>query len=299
MQDLAGRTAFITGGASGLGLGMARAFVERGIAVAIADVMQDHLEAARTALGPAARCHFIHLDVTDRDAFVQAADEAEAALGPVSILCNNAGVGMLGSTQATGHVDWDWVMSVNLGGVINGVQTFVPRMRARGEGHIVNTSSIGGILPGPGGAAYLTSKAAVLGLSEAMLCDLRAEGIGVTVILLGPTASNIHKVAKQRPLAYADTELAAYETELAGKPLISGGMDPVAGGRMVVHAIERDQLYLFTHPEFRHAVQQRFDAIMTAFGPDTGAPAASHSYGFPTFNPLFAEIIAASETDSD
>jgi NAD(P)-dependent dehydrogenase (short-subunit alcohol dehydrogenase family) len=294
MKDLAGRVAFITGGGSGLGLGMARAFIEQGIAVAIADIMPDHLASARVALGETGRCHFIQLDVTNRAAFARAADEAEALLGPVSILCNNAGVGMLGSTQTTGYVDWDWVMSVNLGGVINGIQTFLPRMRTRGEGHIVNTSSIGGILPGPGGVAYLTAKAAVLGLSEAMLCDVRGEGIGVTVILLGPTASNIHKVAKQRPKLYSDSGLAAFEVEFGEKPIIAGGMDPLEGGRQVLKAIERDQLYLFTHPEFRHAVQQRFSAIMTAFGPDTGEPAATESHGFPTFNPLFAEIIANS-----
>ncbi len=297
MKDLAGRVAFITGGASGLGLGMARAFIERGIAVAIADIMPDHLEAARAELGESGRYHFIQLDVTDREGFVRAADEAEALLGPVSILCNNAGVGMLGSTQTTDYVDWDWVTSVNLGGVINGIQTFLPRMQARGEGHIVNTSSIGGMLPGPGGVAYLTAKAAVLGLSEAMLCDVRGEGIGVTVVLLGPTSSNIHKVAKQRPKLYSDSGLAVLEVEFGEKPIIAGGMDPVEAGRKVLHAIERDQLYLFTHPEFRHAVQQRFSAIMTGFGPDKGDPVATESYGFPTFNPLFAEIIATSESN--
>jgi NAD(P)-dependent dehydrogenase (short-subunit alcohol dehydrogenase family) len=297
MKDLEGRAAFITGGASGLGLGMARAFIDRGIAVAIADIMPDHLEAARAALGDPAHCHFIQLDVTNRAAFALAAEEADAALGPISILCNNAGVGMLGSTQTTGYVDWDWLLSVNLGGVINGIQTFLPRMRARGEGHVVNTSSIGGILPGPGGVAYLTSKAAVLGLSEAMLCDVRGEGIGVTVVLLGPTASNIHKVAKQRPRVYADSTLAARETELGDQPIIAGGMDPVEGGRKILEAIERNQLYLFTHREFRHAVKQRFDAVMTAFGPDKGEPPATESHGFPTFNPLFAEMIAASGKD--
>ena len=297
MKDIAGRTAFVTGGASGLGLGMAQALIDRGAAVAIADIMPDHLEAARAELGKSRQCHFIQLDVTDRAGFARAADEADAQWGPVSILCNNAGVGMLGSTQTTGYADWDWVTSVNLGGVINGIQTFLPRMQARGEGHIVNTSSIGAVLPGPGGVAYLTAKAAVLGLSEAMLCDVRGDGIGVTVVLLGPTASNIHKVAKQRPKHYADSGLAVFEVESGDKPIIVGGMDPLEAGRKVAEAIERDQLYLFTHPEFRHAIQQRFSAIMTAFGPDKGEPVATESYGFPTFNPLFAEIIATSQSN--
>jgi NAD(P)-dependent dehydrogenase (short-subunit alcohol dehydrogenase family) len=292
MKSLEGRTAFITGGASGLGLGMAKAFIERGISVAIADIMPDHLEAARAELGEAAKCRFIQLDVTDRETFARAADEAEAALGPVSILCNNAGVGLLGRSQDASYDDWDWVLSVNLGGVVNGVQTFLPRMLARRDGHIVNTSSIGGILPGPGGAAYLTAKAGVLGLSEALLCDVRGEGIGVTVVLPGPTASNIHRVSSQRALFSGEaTDTAAAEATDA--PIIVGGLDPLDAGRQVLAAVERNQLYLFTHPEFRHAVQQRFDAVMSTFGPDDGSRPATESYGFPTFNPLFAEIIAA------
>ena len=295
MKDIAGRTAFITGGASGIGLGMAQAFVAAGANVAIADVRPDHLDAAKAALPGNARVHMLRLDVTDRDGFARAANEAEAALGPVSILCNNAGVGMLGDIQSTAYADWDWILSVNIGGVINGMQTFLPRMLVRGDGHIVNTSSIGGILPGPGGAAYLTSKAAIVGLSEAACCDLRDRGIGVTVVLPGPTASNIHKVAELRPAAYADSGLASVEAALADKPLITGGMDPLESGKMVLEAIKSNQLYLFTHREFRHAVQQRFDAVMTGFGPDSGEPPASDSYGFPTFNPLFAEIIAGNK----
>lgn len=288
------KTAFITGGASGLGLGMARAFLERGMSVAVADVMPDHLEAARAELSGVGPCHFIRLDVTDRASFSRAADEAEEALGPVSVLCNNAGVGALGTSQDSDYRDWDWVMSVNFGGALNGVQTFLPRMRERGAGHIVNTASIGAVLPGPGGAAYLTSKAAVLGLSETLYCDLYGQGIGVTAILLGPTASNIHKVSKQRPDAFAGTALAAREVESGDAPLLMAGMEPIEAGRKVLDAIEADQLYLFTHREFRHGVQQRLDAIMSGFGPDDGGPPATTCYGFPTFNPVFGEIVAAS-----
>lgn len=294
MKLKAGHRAFITGGASGLGLGMAKAFLERGIAVAVTDVMPDHLDAARAELAGAGQCHFIQLDVTDRAAFARAADEAEDVLGPISVLCNNAGVGALGAIQDSDYRDWDWVMNVNFGGALNGVQTFLPRMRARGGGHIVNTASIGAVLPGPGGAAYLTSKAAVLGLSETLYCDMHAQGIGVTAILLGPTASNIHKVSKQRPPAYAGTALAEQEVESGDAPLLMAGMPPIDAGRMVVDAIEADQLYLFTHRAFRHGVQQRLDAIMSGFGPDAGGPPETHCYGFPTMNPVFGEIVAAS-----
>lgn len=297
MRDLEGRTAFVTGGAGGIGLGMVRALAEKGVSVAIADITPKYIAETREQLAGQGNFHFLHLDVTDRDGFARAADEAESALGPVSILCNNAGVGVLGDIQSTAYADWDWTVSVNIGGVVNGMQTFLPRLLARGEGHIVNTSSIGGILPGPGGAAYLASKAAILGLSEAACCDLRGTGVGVTVVLPGPTSSNIHKVAELRPAAYAETGLAEVEQRLAANPIALGGMDPLESGRMVVEAIERNHLYLFTHKAFRHALQQRFDAVMTAFGPDMGGAPATESYGFPTFNPLFADIIAASQKD--
>lgn len=295
MQKFSGKTAFITGGASGIGLGMARAFAEQGISVAIADVRQDHIEQARGALAGSGNFHFIHLDVTDRVAFARAADEAEEALGPVSILCNNAGVGMLGGAKSTSYADWDWVMGVNVGGVINGIQTFLPRMLAReDEGHIVNTSSIGGMLPMPGGAAYIASKAAVIGLSEALYSDLRGDGIGVTVLIPGPTATNIHEVAILRPAAFANTGLAEIEAELAKGPLFPGGLAPLDAGRMVLGAITRDQLYLFTHPDFRHGVAQRFAAIMTGFAEESEEPGAADSFGFPAFNQHFADIVSAS-----
>ncbi len=292
MELGSGTVAFITGGASGLGLGMAKAFLERGAKVAVADIMADHLDAARAELEDLGRCHFIQLDVTDRASFAAAADEAERALGPVSVLCNNAGVGALGAFQDSDYRDWDWVMSVNFGGALNGVQTFLPRMLARGGGHIVNTASIGAVLPGPGGAAYLTAKAAVLGLSETLYCDVYDKGIGVTAILLGPTASNIHKVSKQRPATFAGTTQAALELASGDAPLLMAGMEPIEAGRKVIDAIEADELYLFTHREFRHGVQQRLDAIMTGFGPDEGGPPAMTCYGFPTFSPPFGEIVA-------
>ncbi len=294
MEIGSGTVAFITGGASGLGLGMAKAFLERGANVAVADIMADHLDAARAELEGLGSCHFIRLDVTDRAGFAAAADEAERVLGPVSILCNNAGVGALGAFPDSDYRDWDWVMGVNFGGALNGVQTFLPRMLTRGDGHIVNTASIGAVLLGPGGAAYLTAKAAVLGLSETLYCDVHDKGIGVTAILLGPTASNIHKVSKQRPAAFAGTAQAAREVASGDAPLLMAGMEPIEAGRKVIDAIEADQLYLFTHREFRHGVQQRLDAIMAGFGPDDGGPPAVTCYGFPTFSPPFGEIVARS-----
>lgn len=292
MKDLQGRIAFVTGGASGLGLGMTKAFLERGMAVAVADILPEHLDAARAALPDDGRCHFVQLDVTDRAAMTDAAREVEAKLGPVSVLCNNAGIGLLANIADTEPESWDWVTAVNYTGVFNGIYAFLPGMRERGQGHIVNTSSIGGVLPGPGGAAYLAAKAGILGLSEALYCDLHGDGIGVTVVLLGPTASNIHKVSTQMAVQRGTAPDAAPGAPDLDKPIIMGGMDPLEAGRLVAAAVEQDRLYLFTHREFRHAVRQRLEAIMTGFGPDDGSPPATECYGFPTFNPLFAEIVA-------
>lgn len=293
MKDIAGKTAFVTGGASGIGLGMAQAFAEAGVRVVIADVREDHLASAREQLAGQGEFHFIRLDVTDRAGFAAAADEAEARLGPVSILCNNAGVGVLGGAKASRYADWDWTLAVNVGGVVNGVQTFLPRMLGRKEGHIVNTSSIGAMVPMGGGTAYITSKAAIVGLSEALYSELYEDGIGVTLLIPGPTATNIHEVAKLRPTQYSDTGLGEIEDDLAKAPLFAGGLAPIESGRMVAEAIGANQFYLFTHGEFREGVEQRCAAIMTGFRPGTENLEAAASYGFPTHNQLFADMVAA------
>ena len=295
MHELSGKTAFVTGGASGIGLGMAQAFAEAGVKVAIADVREDHLDHAAQTLSGKGEFHFIRLDVTDRDGFAAAADEAETRLGPVSILCNNAGVGVLGGAKSSRYDDWDWTLAVNIGGVVNGVQTFLPRMLERGSGHIVNTSSIGGMLPMGGGTAYITSKAAVIGMSEALYSELHADKIGVTVLMPGPTATNIHEVGKLRPDRYSDTGLKDIEDQLAQAPLFSGGLAPIESGRMVLDAIRSNQLYLFTHGEFRMGVAQRLAAIMTGFRPGTEHQNAAECYGFPAYNQLFADMVAAHE----
>ena len=293
MKDVSGRVAFITGGASGIGLGMAQAFSEAGVKVAIADVREDHLERAARQLHGQGEFYFIRLDVTDREGFAAAADEAEAALGPVSILCNNAGVGVLGGAKSSRYDDWDWTLAVNIGGVVNGIQTFLPRLVARADGHIVNTSSIGGMLPMGGGTAYITSKAAVVGLSEALYSELHEDNIGVTVLIPGPTATNINEVAKLRPARYSDTGLKQIEDQLAEAPLFPGGLAPIESGRMVLEAIRAKQLYLFTHGEFRAGVAERFAATMTGFRQAVEKPDAADSYGVPTHNQLFADIVAA------
>src|SRR5215472_4918372 len=148
MQNLRGKTAFVTGGASGIGLGIAKALLGAGMNVVVADIREDHLEEAAAELGSPERVLALKLDVTDRAAYARAADAAEARFGNIHILCNNAGVGVVGPTELATFADWDWVMGVNLGGTINGVVTLLPRMRKHGEGgHIVNTPPCPGSCP--------------------------------------------------------------------------------------------------------------------------------------------------------
>jgi len=187
MQDLEGKTAFVTGGASGIGLSMAKSFLGAGMRVVIADVDEKALALAAAELkGSNTELMTVQLDVTDRDQFKAVADQGEADFGPVDVLCNNAGVYRGGTIDKMTYEDWDWVMGVNVGGVVNGVQTFVERMKARGKGgHIVNTSSMAGMTTSPGLGVYNASKLAVVGMSEAMHGDLAEDNIGVSVLCPG------------------------------------------------------------------------------------------------------------------
>ena len=202
MRDLEGRVAFITGGGSGVGLGMAKAFLAAGMRVAIADIRADHLEEALTELDDSTlgAVHPIRLDVTDRAAFANAADEAERVLGKVHVICNNAGVNLFNDMTEATYQDWDWVLGVNLGGVVNGVVTFVPRIKAHGEGgHVVNTASMAAFVAGPGAGIYTTAKFAVHGLSDALRWSLLPHGIGVSMVCPGLVKSKIYESDLIRP----------------------------------------------------------------------------------------------------
>jgi NAD(P)-dependent dehydrogenase (short-subunit alcohol dehydrogenase family) len=272
MRDVEGRVAFITGGGSGVGLGMAKAFVAAGMRVAIADIRSDHLEAATTELEGAV--HPIRLDVTDRVAFAQAADETERALGKVHVLCNNAGVNLFNDIADATYQDWDWVLGVNLGGVVNGVVTFVPRMKAQGEGgHIVNTASMAAYIAGPGAGIYTTAKFAVHGLSDALRWSLLPHGIGVSMVCPGLVKSKIYESDLIRP-PQLSTDMTPADADfmriLPG--LHEAGMDPEEIGEKVLRAIRQDDFYVFTHPDHRDELREIFDETLAAF-PDEPVPA--------------------------
>jgi NADP-dependent 3-hydroxy acid dehydrogenase YdfG len=262
MRDVEGKVAFITGGGSGVGLGMAKAFVSAGMRVAIADIRADHLETAKAVLE--GEVHAIQLDVTDREAFARAAEETERVFGNVHVVCNNAGIMLFNDMTEATYQDWDWVFGVNLGGVVNGVVTFVPRIKAHGEGgHVVNTASMAAFVAGPNAGIYTTAKFAVLGLSDSLRWDLLPHGIGVSVVCPGLVNSNIYESARVTP---PDEEFIRILPSLYG-----AGMDPEEIGEKVLRAIRRNQFYVFTHPDHRDELRGIFDEIMAAF-PDEPVP---------------------------
>jgi NAD(P)-dependent dehydrogenase (short-subunit alcohol dehydrogenase family) len=275
MEDLEGKVAFVTGGASGIGLGITKRFVEAGMNVVIADLRQDHIDEAtdwfaERQLGR--RVHAIRLDVTDRAAMAAAADETERVFGKVHVAVNNAGVGIEGPLKEASYDDWDFGIGVNLGGVINGVQTFAPRIRAHGEGgHIVNTASLAGmIVMPPNMAIYVTAKAAVIALSESIRGELAQDNIGVSVLCPGPIKSNIHQLSQNRPERFKASGAFAEAAERLGQRQVSSlWMEPVEVGDMVVRAIRNNELYIITHGEWRDATRARCDAVLAATPVDT------------------------------
>jgi NAD(P)-dependent dehydrogenase (short-subunit alcohol dehydrogenase family) len=267
-----GKVAFITGGGSGVGLGMAKAFVAAGMRVAIADARPDHLEAATAELGGAV--HPIRLDVTDREGFARAADETERELGRVHVLCNNAGINLFNDMTEATYQDWDWVLGVNLGGVVNGVVTFVPRIKAHGEGgHVVNTASMAAFVAGPGAGIYTTAKFAVHGLSDALRWSLLPHGIGVSMVCPGLVKSKIYESDKVRPAELSAEVTPADQEFMRLLPgMHEAGMAPEEMGEKVLRAIRRNDFYVFTHPEHRDELREIFDETIAAF-PDEPVPA--------------------------
>ena len=266
MQNLPGKTAFITGGASGIGLGIAKALLGAGMNVVIADIRDDHLAAASAELAGGDKVLPLKLDVTDRTAFAAAADSAEARFGKIHILCNNAGVAVVGPTDLATFADWDWVMGVNVGGTINGLVTVLPRILAHGEGgHIVNTASMSALVPVGGTTIYSAGKAAVTSMMECMRPELEARGVICSAFCPGAVQSNIAEAGKTRPADLAETGYAE-----ADKRRASGGnfmhlyQTKEEVGERVLQGILNDELYILTHSEFLAGVRERGEATTAA-----------------------------------
>ena len=271
MKDFAGRTAFVTGGAHGVGIGIARNLLNQGCKVAIADIREDSIEAALTGLA-SREVMGVQLDVADREAFREAADKVEAELGPVSLLFNNAGVNLFQTIEDSSYDDWDWVLGVNLHGVINGVMTFAPRMKARaisGEvkgGHITNTASMAAFIASGAPGIYNTAKFAVRGLSYSLRHSMYQYGIGVSVVCPGLVKSYIYASDDVRPDALKGemkpVDRAAVE-RLAG--IHEFGMEPDVIGARILDGIRENRANIFTHPDHKDELREIFDEILADY----------------------------------
>jgi NAD(P)-dependent dehydrogenase (short-subunit alcohol dehydrogenase family) len=268
MQNLHGKTAIVTGAGSGIGLGIARALARQGMALVLCDIRADSLEVALREVGELqARAVAVEADVSDRAAVERAAEAALTAFGAVHVAVNNAGVAMHGvPIESLSPREWDWVMGVNIGGVINGIQVFLPLIRAHGEaGHIVNTASIGGfqVRPGWHTGAYSMTKYAVVALSEELEHDLAGTPIGVSVLCPAGVQSEIYASARSRPARFGGPYTRQENHFVAD--LIKDGLEPDVVGARVVRGILDNEFYLFTHGEPRVWIEERHRRIMAAF----------------------------------
>jgi len=270
MRTLQDKRAFVTGGASGIGLGIVKALAKRGAFVVIADLRPDHIDRALAELreaGFASSVAALALDVTDRTAFAAVAERMDIELGGIDILVNNAGVGVEGPVLEAGYADWDYGLGVNLGGVVNGLQSFLPRMIAhRRGGHVVNVSSLAAAVRMPSNfAIYAAGKAAVLNLSENLREELAGKGIGMSVLCPAFVRSNIHEAALNRPSHLrAGSGFVESEAMLLDRPPGEDWMDPETVGEIVAEGILANRLYIVTHGEFRDKMRERSEALMDA-----------------------------------
>lgn len=270
MTDVRGRTAFITGGGNGIGLGIARSLARAGAKLALADVDTAALAHAKEELQDITPVETYKLDVRDRHAYAATAEAAERALGQVTLLFNNAGVAGGAPAGNLTYDLWDWSIGINLYGVINGIQTFLPKMVERGAGgHIVNTASGAGLAPTTSGVLYCTGKYGVVGMSEALNSELASAGIGVTVLCPGPVATSIiQHSADNAPmsgvsLSEAQKERAAERTMKMTK-LLQDGASIDSVGELVLKAVQQNNLYIHTDRMMEKSIKIRTKALLDA-----------------------------------
>jgi NAD(P)-dependent dehydrogenase (short-subunit alcohol dehydrogenase family) len=273
-MELAGKTAFVTGGASGIGLALGRAFAQVGMRVMLADIESTALAAAVSGLSDQGLTNVcsVTCDVTDPVSVAEAADATYQAFGAVHVVCNNAGVGGGSGIDEISVEDWRWVLDVNLMGVVHGVRTFLPHIRDhRQGGHIVNTASMAGMTGGLGFSPYSASKFAVVSMSEGLAMQLAPLDIGVTVLCPSFVRTRIPESGRNRQERYGPTRVpspGSPAAELAATlaNLNNSGLDPLDVARRVVTAIRQNELYVFTHagPEWRSELERRLNTILLA-----------------------------------
>jgi NAD(P)-dependent dehydrogenase (short-subunit alcohol dehydrogenase family) len=273
-----GQVAFITGGVTGIGLGVAQVFSDAGLRLALSYRNEDHR--AQTAAWFASKGReaplFIKLDVTDRAAFAAAAEEVEAHFGAVHVLVNNAGVSVFGPTDEASYADYDWIMGVNFGGVVNGLVSFLPKLKAAtGRRHVVNVASMAAFLPGPQAGIYTASKFAVRGLTDSLRYNLAPHGIGCSLCCPALTRTNAWDSALKRPEAFADSGFAVVERSELEQfgTAFEAGMDPYEVGTKILRGMEQGDGLILTHPEFADDFREIYEKSLAALPQEEAPPA--------------------------
>ncbi|HEX2200269.1 MAG TPA: SDR family NAD(P)-dependent oxidoreductase [Burkholderiales bacterium] len=262
MKGLEGKVAAVTGAASGLGRAMARAFAAEGMRVAMADVDEKGLQAlALPGFG-------MRVDVSKADEVEAFAARTVAELGGVHVVCNNAGVALTGAVWENTALDWEWILGVNLRGVVNGVRAFTPRLIAQDEGHVVNTASVAGLISPPGMGAYCVSKHAVVALSEALHHDLRERGskVGVSVLCPAYVPTGIAQSDRNRPRELG-TSMRTPKDLMLQKAVSSGKLSADDVAQAVVAAVKAQRFYILTHPAIKGAVRARMEDVLEERAP--------------------------------
>ncbi|MCR4772093.1 MAG: SDR family NAD(P)-dependent oxidoreductase [Oscillospiraceae bacterium] len=306
MKELKGKTAFITGGASGIGLGIAKACGKAGMNVIIADMRQTAIDEALPYFKEKGwPVYGIRLDVTDREAYAAAADEAEAAFGKIHVLVNNAGV------EVPSHPLWestyndcDFIIGVNIKGIINGIINIVPRILAHGEeGHVVSTSSQSGLSVVPGFTLYNMTKAAVAAMMETVASDLKGTNVGASAFFPGPVQGNLSKSSLEvRPESLKNADAPAKAAPPPPPPPPPAGdkagpgnffdfsnlfMSAEEAGERVIRGILRGDLYIMTHSEFRNGVKAKCDALVRSFPDQPVNETMMKLFSMLTYNPVY------------
>ena len=275
-MDWNGKVAFITGAGTGIGFGVARAFSNAGMRLALSYRNEEQRARCTQWFADNGRDQplWIKLDVTDREGFAKAADEVMSHFGKCHVLVNNAGVSVFGPTDEASYADYDWIMGVNFGGVVNGVTSFLPKIKETGEGgHVVNVASMAAYLSGPQAGIYTASKFAVRGLTECLRYNCVPYGIGVSLVCPALVATDAWTSALKRPAAFAESGFAPVdEAELAQfGSAFANGMDPLEAGEKIFRGMDRNDGLIFTHPEFAEDFKDIYETSLAAL-PDEEAP---------------------------
>ena len=293
MKHLKDKVAFVTGGSSGIGQGIVKVLAEEGMKVAFSYRRQDHLERTMAFFRdkPRQSVHPIKVDVTDRAGLGAAKREIERVYGPVQVLINNAGIGIHGPMEQATFSDWDWIMNVNVGGVINALVIFLPGMVAsKEEAHIVNVASMGGIAALGAVGLYTTTKFAVVGLSESLRTDMIGRNVGVSVYCPGTVKSNIGDGDPMRPERFKDSGYAQPAPRKDGEgSFMDVAMDAMEAGGHVLRGIKDNQLFIISHPEYREVLRARHAKIEASITGDAADEIRTESVRFILSNAIYSE----------